>query len=697
MRMHSEKKDSLAISTIILHFGNEELTRNCIQSVLDDSYPNNKILVIENGLQKNTRLLIGEFSSVTFLSLEKNLGFAGGIKQGIIQATKLWKPKFYFILNNDAEIKKGCLFELVNIMREDVSVGLSAPKIYSNFYKKILWAAGGEFTAWRSLAKNRGLNELDIGQYEKIVKCNFLSACALMIRKETIENVGEFDEVFFTYSEDLDYCLRAQKLGWKLLYVPKAEVVHLGSKSAGGEFEPYQSFYRWRNRLLVIYKNSKFWHKILFFSFLFPLILLRDMARYLKLKKFNSICYLWLGLTHFIFFVFFKIKFQPILPHFQSNLALENRGFNPDSDRLNFGILAKNPTLIFPLKIFNFFLGQVIHPQKIFLIQNPKKILIAKIDHLGDVLMSLQILPSIKNAFPDSEIHYIAGSWAVPILKENPFIHRVYTFDHFLLNRRGSLLQRIFKMTSDIFGIVKKIREENYDLALDLRAYFPNFIPFLFLGRIKYKIGFPTGGFSSLLNIKIDWREGIHETEHFFDLIKTIISNPKREKISLDYLISENELNRFLEQYDFNITKAFVIIHPFSGANLKKRQYKHWEMNEWKKIISYLENINFQPVLTGDTNDLPFADQLIRDSSCINLAGKTTIPILTGLIKKARGVICIDTFIGHLSSFINKETIILFNQNKSPEQWKPLGDHIKIVPIQKEADDVILLIKKWVK
>ncbi|MBI2119612.1 MAG: glycosyltransferase [Elusimicrobia bacterium] len=684
--MYSEKKDSLAISTIILHFGNEQLTRNCIQSVLNDSYPINKILVIENGLQKNTQTLKNEFTSVTFLSLKKNLGFAGGINFGIAQATRLWKPEFYFILNNDAEIKQGCLLELVNPMKEDSSIGLSAPKIFSNFEKKILWAAGGEFIVWRSLAKNRGLNKLDIGQYERKEKCNFLSACALMIKRETIENVGEFDEVFFTYSEDLDYCLRAQKLGWKLLYVPKAEVVHLGSKSSGGEFEPYQSFYRWRNRLLVIYKNSKLQNRILFLLFLFPLIIMRDMLRYLRLKKINSILFCWLGLIQSIFFLFLKKKIQPLSPN-----------FNQNGDRLNFGLLAKNPLLIFFIKILDFFLSQVVHPKKIFSMPSPKKILIVKIDHLGDVLMSLQILPAIKNSFPNAEIHYIAGSWAVPILKENPFIHQVYTFNHFLLNRQGCLFQSIYKMILDTFFILKKMRDEKYDLSLDLRAYFPNFIPFLFLAGNKVRIGFPTGGFSSLLNIKIDWREGIHETEHFFDLIKEMIPNPKREPISVDYLISENELKPFLDKYDFGKTKNFILLHPFSGANLKNQQSKHWKISEWKKIISYLENANIQPIMTGSIDDLPFTRELTESSSCINLAGRTTIPLLAGLIKKAKGVVCIDTFIAHLSSCINQETIILFNQNRSPEQWMPFGDHTKIISIQKNAGDVILLMKEWVK
>lgn len=642
--------------------------------------------MVENGLQENTQTLKNEFNSVTFLTLEKNLGFAGGVNQGIMQATMLWKPKFYFILNNDAEIKQGCLFELVNHMNKIPSAGLLAPKIFLDLNKKTLWAAGGEFIAWRSLAKNRGMDQLDTGQYEKVEKCNFLSGCALMIRKETIENVGTFDEMFFTYCEDLDYCLRAQKLGWGLLYIPKALVHHLGSQSSGGEFEPFQSFYRWRNRLLVVYKNSNLKDKILFFSFLFPLIIIRDMVRYLKLKKFNSAFYCWLGLVQFILFLFFKKKFSPLLPD-----------FNPKADHLNFGVLAKNPVLIFFLKTLDFFLKQIYRPKKNFLISNPKKILIAKIDHLGDVLMSLKILPSIKNAFPNAEIHYVAGSWARPILEKNPLIQKIYAFDHFLLNRKGNLFKKIFKNILDILIVVKKIRNEKYDLSLDLRAYFPNFIPFLFLGKIKYKIGFSTGGFGSLLDSEINWREGIHETEHFFDLTKKFIPMPKRDEITLDYLISQNELDPFLNKVGLNKTKPFIIIHPFSGARLKKRQSKHWGMSEWKKIILYLENVNIQPVATGDIDDSPFIHELIQGTSTVNLAGKTTIPILAGLIKKAVGVLSIDTFIGHLSSCMNQKTIILFNQNKSPEQWMPLGDHIKIVPFHKSAQDVILLIKEWPK
>lgn len=307
------------VATVIPCMGNALLTRECLQSLLRDGTDFRGIVVVENGTSENTTQLTPEFPGVRFDRLPENEGFAGGVNRGLDQARSSWDPEFYFILNNDATVEKGAIGSLVKFMEDHPECGIAAPKILADPEKKILWAAGGEFIAWRFLARNRGQGMKDNGIYSDPRECTFLSGCALMIRRDVIESVGLLDERFFTYAEDLDYCLRAIARGWKLLYVPQAIVYHEGSATSGGEYEPFQSFYRWRNRFLIASKHAGWAQKIFLFSCFFPVLILRDMLTYFRKRKVRSILYLWTG-----FFQFIKMSVLGMRPRPMRSLAGEN-------------------------------------------------------------------------------------------------------------------------------------------------------------------------------------------------------------------------------------------------------------------------------------------------------------------------------------------------------------------------------------
>ena len=167
--------------------------------------------------------------------------------------------------------------------------------------------------------------------------------------------------------------------------------------------------------------------------------------------------------------------------------------------RLRSGYLLRNPILLFIIKIIDaagglLFMFVPSSPPP----ASPKKILIAKIDHLGDVVLFLSVLPALKKAFKDSRIDVVCGSWSRELLESHPMIGTLYTYDHFMLSRSGSLPARLMKNISDLFSLVSRLRSEKYELGLDLRAYFPNFVPVMALGGVEHKLGFSTGGFGRI-------------------------------------------------------------------------------------------------------------------------------------------------------------------------------------------------------
>ena len=155
------------------------------------------------------------------------------------------------------------------------SVGIVAPLIYFEkgyeFHKerykedelgKVIWYAGGEIDWDNVLAKHRGVDEIDIGQYSQVSETEFASGCAFLISAEVIKNLGMFDEKYFLYYEDSDLSMRIRRKGYKIYFNPKSLVWHKNASSAGGSGSTLQDYYITRNRLLFALKYAPIRSKI---------------------------------------------------------------------------------------------------------------------------------------------------------------------------------------------------------------------------------------------------------------------------------------------------------------------------------------------------------------------------------------------------------------------------------------------------
>lgn len=300
-----------SIATIIPCMGNANKTKRCLNSLIEDGYSKNQIIVVENGSTENVRQLEPEYSQVHFIPLSLNHGFAGGCNRGAVEAMKNKEVKILFFLNNDTTVEKGSLNCLIQVLLRHPNCGAVAPKILLEGSNRI-WAAGWDWIGWRFMGRNRGENETDCGQYDVPMECKFLSGCALLLRREVIETVGLFDASFFTYIEDVDLGVRMNKSGWKLLYVPSALIYHEGSSTAGSQYAPFQSFYRWRNRLLIVWKHASPYHQAFLYFVFFPVLFIRDTFSYLIRRKFKSYKRLWQGFFQFLAISILKKNPEPL-------------------------------------------------------------------------------------------------------------------------------------------------------------------------------------------------------------------------------------------------------------------------------------------------------------------------------------------------------------------------------------------------
>jgi GT2 family glycosyltransferase len=254
----------MKISVVILNWNGKNYIEKCLDSVakleMDDFEI--EIIVVDNASSDGSPELVEKkYPDIKVLKNKNNLGYSGGNNVGLKDAIQNGAD-YVLVLNPDTLVDKNLLVELLTTFNSGKQIGIVGPKIYFakgyEYHKeryeekdlgKVIFYAGG-IVDWKNiLASHRGVDEVDNGQYEMADDTGFITGCAMMISKEVISKIGYFDEKYFLYWEDNDYCQRARKAGFWLWYQSKGLVWHLdsGSSKVGGELHDY---FITRNRML---------------------------------------------------------------------------------------------------------------------------------------------------------------------------------------------------------------------------------------------------------------------------------------------------------------------------------------------------------------------------------------------------------------------------------------------------------------
>jgi GT2 family glycosyltransferase len=250
------------VTIIVLNWNGLKDTLDCLGSLDQLDYQDYEVVIVDNGSVDGSVSVIRErFPGVTIIENGENLGYAEGNNRGVEYSLQT-RADYIFVLNNDTVLCQDILTHLVVAAETNPRVGAVGPKIYYHAQPRRIWFAGGVIDWQRGVTVNLGADEDDIGQFEQVKSVDFLAGCALLIKRETWENVGSFDSRFFMYWEEADWCARARRAGYDLLFVPKAKMWHKISP-ADQSSSPRILYYMTRNRLLFLHKNLSFPHNII--------------------------------------------------------------------------------------------------------------------------------------------------------------------------------------------------------------------------------------------------------------------------------------------------------------------------------------------------------------------------------------------------------------------------------------------------
>ena len=245
------------VAVVILNWNGKKYLEQFLPSVLSSAYANLRIIVADNAsTDDSVNFVSRHFPTVEIIRNDTNEGFAKGYNT----ALKKVEADYYVLLNSDVEVDRNWIGPVISLMESDCSIAACQPKILS-YYQKDFFEYAGACGGWIdrfgypfSRGRVFDICERDKGQYDTAEACFWASGAALFVRASCYWEVGGLDEYFFAHQEEIDFCWRLQRRGYKIFVQPASVVFHVGGGTLpkGNSRKTYLNF---RNNLIMMYKN----------------------------------------------------------------------------------------------------------------------------------------------------------------------------------------------------------------------------------------------------------------------------------------------------------------------------------------------------------------------------------------------------------------------------------------------------------
>ena len=242
------------VSIVVVNHNGKNLLEALLKSISKSDYKNHEILVVDNNSTDGSREFVKKtHKNAKLVENKENLGYVG-----INSALRYCKGEYILFLNNDMELDKNCIKNLVKTIESDKDAAMAAPKLV-NFYNKKLGSGG----TWVSRAFYNG--HIKGSGKDAVREIPYLGVG--LIKKDFVEKFGYlFDPDYFIYAEDLDLGLRVRLNGKKILFEPNAIMYHMHALTTQKASKAFTTFLMERNSLITFFKILSIKNIILFLS-----------------------------------------------------------------------------------------------------------------------------------------------------------------------------------------------------------------------------------------------------------------------------------------------------------------------------------------------------------------------------------------------------------------------------------------------
>jgi N-acetylglucosaminyl-diphospho-decaprenol L-rhamnosyltransferase len=225
-----------SVSVVVVTYNALPWIEPCLESVRGC-----ELIVVDNGSSDGTPALVRRLFPEAHLIEQENRGLGAGLNAGMRAAS----GSRLLLLNSDAWVVGDAVAKLVGVLERDPEVAVVAPRLLNQdrtLQRSVRgfptpWRLATEYFFLRKLAPRSRLLNAFYGagfRHDEERAVEFVKGAALLVRRQAFEQVGGFDERFFLFSEEVDWCYRFHEAGWKIVFTPAAEAVHVGGASHAG-------------------------------------------------------------------------------------------------------------------------------------------------------------------------------------------------------------------------------------------------------------------------------------------------------------------------------------------------------------------------------------------------------------------------------------------------------------------------------
>ncbi len=252
------------VSVIFPTMNRKEDLIKCIKSIKEGSHKKVEIVVADNGSVDGSPEAIRKlFPDVVLLASKYNLGSPIAINNCIRKA----KGEFIFRLDDDVIVAKDTIERMLKVLKSDKKIGAVGCIFYFTERPTIIRSAGIKIDMFLGRTIVYGREEEDHGQFEGNIQREAVGGGCLLVRKSIYEEIGLFNESYFLCYEDLDWCLKLKKAGYKLIVVGKAKLYHRAGSGLSLKEDPTRLYYMIRGLMMFMRKNGGLYNLVFLPSF----------------------------------------------------------------------------------------------------------------------------------------------------------------------------------------------------------------------------------------------------------------------------------------------------------------------------------------------------------------------------------------------------------------------------------------------
>jgi lipopolysaccharide heptosyltransferase II len=318
--------------------------------------------------------------------------------------------------------------------------------------------------------------------------------------------------------------------------------------------------------------------------------------------------------------------------------------------------------------------------------ENINEILVIRTAYAGDAMMTVPMLKPLKDRFSNARISFLTSTCAGEILRGNPYIDEIITYEPFWFYQTGK---------KDYVKFISCLKKKSFDLVIEARGDIRELLFIVFPLRARFKVSYDFGGGSYFLTHAVPYKEMKHRVEYHLDIARHL--GCKTESIEWGVYLTAEENNSVRELLkSHSITQPFISVHPGGRLPLKR-----WITERYALLYDKLiEEYGMPLIMLGSKEETALSADIVKNMKHKPhvLTGGLSVRELAAVLSESALFVCNDSAPMHIAAAVKTPTVAVFGPSKSIET-APYGNTHRVVekdlPCRYKCDEVSCRFKRF--